>query len=68
MKRGDKVRVKLLASPTNMEKVYGDWIGTVVADSEPGEVVQVEFEEVTGTHQFQAADLEKIEDQSLPGE
>jgi hypothetical protein len=30
-------------------------------------MVQVEFEEVTGTHQFQAADLEKIEDQTPAG-
>ena len=39
------------------------WIGTVVADSEPGEVITVEFEEEEGTHQFQSADLEKIEEQ-----
>jgi len=31
-------------------------------------MVQVEFEEDPGPHQFQAADLEKIEDQTLPGE
>lgn len=68
MKRGDKVRVKLPAAPPDTEKNYGDWIGTVMADSEPGEMVQVEFEEDPGTHQFQAADLEKIEDQTLPGE
>jgi len=68
MQRGDKVRVKLPASPPDMEKNYGDWIGTVVADSAPGDAVQVEFEEEPGTHQFQAADLEKIADQTLPGE
>ncbi len=67
MKRGDKVRVKLPAAPPDTEKNYGDWIGTMMADSEPGEMVQVEFEEVTGTHQFQAADLEKIEDQTPAG-
>jgi hypothetical protein len=63
MKRGDKVRVKLSANPPDTEKYYGGWIGTVVADSEPGEVVTVEFEEETGTHQFLFADLEKIEEQ-----
>ena len=44
----------------------------MVADSEPGEMVQVrfeeEFDEASDTHQFQEADLEKIEDQTLPGE
>jgi len=72
MKRGDKVRVKLPANPPDMEKNYGGWIGTVMADSAPGEMVQVRFEEELdegpGTHQFQADDLEKIEDQTLPGE
>jgi len=67
MKRGDKVRVKLPATPPDTEKNYGDWIGTVMADSEPGEMVQVEFEEVTGTDKFQGADLEKIEDQTPAG-
>ncbi|MGA2371605.1 MAG: hypothetical protein ACLPPV_03060 [Candidatus Korobacteraceae bacterium] len=72
MKRGDKVRVKLPANPPDMEKNYGDWVGTVVADSAPGEMVQVkfeeEFDEVSDTHQFQESDLEKIEDHTLPGE
>jgi hypothetical protein len=72
MQRGDKVRVKLPANPPDAEKNYGGWIGTVVADSSPGEMVQVQFEEElddeTGTHQFQADDLEKIEDHTLPGE
>jgi hypothetical protein len=63
MKKGDKVRVKELANLPDPEKPYGDWIGTVVADSEPGAVVQVEFEEVEGIHEFQAADLDKIEQQ-----
>ena len=72
MKRGDKVRVKLSENPPETEKYYGGWIGTVVADSEPGEPVQVEFEEeldeeVT-SHQFPAADLEKIEEQKVEGE
>jgi hypothetical protein len=43
--------------------LIGGWIGTVVADCEPGEVVTVEFEEETGIHQFLFADLEKIEEQ-----
>lgn len=68
MKRGDKVRVKLPATPPDTEKAYGDWIGTVMADSQPGEAIQVKFEEEPGMHEFQASDLEKIEDQSLPGE
>ncbi len=68
MNRGDKVRVKLPANPPDMEKSYGDWIGTVLADSGPDGVVQVEFDEEPGTHQFQATDLEKIPDQTLPGE
>ena len=63
MKKGDKVRVKELANLPDPEKPYGDWIGTVVADSEPGAVVQVEFEEVEGIHEFQSADLDKIEQQ-----
>ncbi|MFZ0313701.1 MAG: hypothetical protein WAL85_13415 [Candidatus Korobacteraceae bacterium] len=72
MKRGDKVRVKLPANPPDAEKNYGDWIGTVVADSAPGDMVQVQFDEELDdgpvTHQFQDADLEKLQDQSLPGE
>ncbi len=68
MKSGDKVRVKLPAAPPDTEKNYGDWIGTVTADSAPGEMVQVEFDEDPGPHQFQEADLEKIQDQTLPGE
>jgi hypothetical protein len=63
MKRGDKVRVKLPENPPDMEKSYGGWIGTVVADSEPGASVTVEFEEEPGTHEFLFADLEKIEGQ-----
>ena len=63
MKRGDKVRVKPLANLPDTEKPYGEWIGTVVADSEPGQVVTVEFEEEEGTRQFQSADLEKLEQQ-----
>jgi hypothetical protein len=72
MQRGDKVRVKLPPNPPDAEKNYGDWIGTVVADSGPGETVQVQFEEELDdgpvTHQFQAEDLEKLQDQTLPGE
>ena len=69
MKRGDKVRVKLPANPPDTEKNYGDWSGPVAADSEPGETVQVTFEEEEGgPHEFQAADLEKLEDHTLPGE
>jgi hypothetical protein len=63
MNRGDKVRVKLSANPPDTEKYYGGWVGTVVADSEPGAMVTVEFEEETGTQQFLFADLEKIEAQ-----
>jgi hypothetical protein len=57
------VRVKRSANPPDTEKYYGGWIGTVVADSEAGAVVTVEFEEETGTQQFLFADLEKIEEQ-----
>jgi hypothetical protein len=63
MNRGDKVRVKLSANPPDTEKYYGGWVGTVAADSEPGAMVTVEFEEETGTQQFLFADLEKIEAQ-----
>ncbi len=63
MKRGDKVRVKLSENPPDTEKYYGGWIGTVVADSEPGAPVTVQFEEEDGPEEFLFADLEKIEAQ-----
>jgi hypothetical protein len=63
MKRGDRVRVKPSENPPDSEKYYGGWIGTVVADSEAGAPVTVEFEEEDGTQQFPFTDLEKIEDQ-----
>ncbi|MDR3746644.1 MAG: hypothetical protein P4M04_00545 [Acidobacteriota bacterium] len=63
MMLGDRVRVKLLANLPDTEKPYRGMIGTVVAHSEPGEVILVEFGYETITHQFLAADLEKIEEE-----
>jgi hypothetical protein len=55
MKRGDRVRVRLLA------KVDRGKIGTVVADSAPGEVILVEFDDEAVTHQFSGEDLELLD-------
>ncbi len=57
MKRSDRVRVKLLA---NVENWFRGRNGTVLADSAPGEVVLVEFDDEAVTHQFLAEDLERI--------
>ena len=61
MKRDDKVRVKLLANLPDVEKSYRGRIGTVIADSEPGEVILVEFDGEVTIHQFLDADLEKLD-------
>lgn len=66
MRRGDRVRVKLLANPPDMPDMlehYRGWIGTVVAHNEPGEVIMVEFGDETAAHPFLAADLDKIEEE-----
>ncbi len=63
MKLGDRVRVKLLADLPSVEKPYRGRIGTVVEHSEPGEVILVEFGNERITHQFLAADLDKIEEE-----
>ena len=55
MKRGDKVRVRLLANVENWQRGR---TGTVSADCRPGEAVQVEFDDEAVAHQFLAGDLE----------
>lgn len=58
MKRGDKVRVKLLAE---VETRFQGKTGTVSIDSVPGGVVIVFFDdEKAVNHQFAADDLELI--------
>jgi len=57
MKRGDKVRVKLLAA---VESCFRGRTGTVDADCAPGEVVQVSLDDEAVAHEFQAEDLEAI--------
>jgi len=58
VKRGDRVRVKPHAK--NAEQVDRGRTGIVIADSEPGETVLVEFDDEAITHEFVAADLAKI--------
>ncbi|MGA3318973.1 MAG: hypothetical protein ABSC64_21365 [Candidatus Korobacteraceae bacterium] len=55
MKRGDKVRVAVLAH----EPEFRGRFGTVLADSAPGEMVKVEFEEEAIRHNFLARELER---------
>ena len=55
MKLNDRVRVK----PGNE---YHNRTGIVIADSAPGELVQVEFEDEVIPHPFNAQELELIED------
>jgi hypothetical protein len=57
VKRGDRVRVKLLA---NVETWFRGRTATVVADSAPGEVVLVEFDDEAVAHHFVTEDLERI--------
>ena len=58
MKARQKVRVKLLAKHAeNWEKGR---TGIVIADSLPGETVQVEFEDEAVTHELMEEDLEII--------
>jgi hypothetical protein len=59
MRRGDRVRVKPLANVENWQRGR---TGTVAADSAPGEVVLVDFDDEAVTHQFLAEDLERIND------
>lgn len=61
MKRGDKVRVKNMTA-TNVENSLRGRMGTVVADSKPGEVILVEFDGEAVTHQFLIDDLEQPND------
>lgn len=56
MKCRDEMRVKLLAKET----LYRGRTGTVVADSAPGELVEVEFHDELITHHFLAEDIEPI--------
>jgi hypothetical protein len=63
MMLGDRVRVKLLADLPDFEKPYRGRIGTVVAHSEPGEVIMVEFGDETIAHPFLAAELDKIKEE-----
>jgi hypothetical protein len=58
MKRGEKVRVKLLAK---VDKWHQGKTGTVDADSAPGEVVLVSLDDEAVVHQFLAEDLERID-------
>ena len=57
MKRGERVRVKLLAK---VDKWLQGRTGTVDADSAPGEVVQVSLDDEAVVQQFLAEDLERI--------
>ena len=61
MNRGERVRVKLLAKVDNWLRGK---IGTVIADSAPGETVQVEFDDEAVAHQFLAEDLERVDDRA----
>jgi hypothetical protein len=57
MKRGDRVRVKLLAK---VEREFQGKTGTVDADSAPGEVVLVSFDDEAVAQQFLADELDRI--------
>lgn len=56
-KRGEGVRVKLLAKVDNWHRGK---TGIVDADSGPGEVVLVSLDDEAVVHQFQAEDLERL--------
>lgn len=58
MKRGERVRVKLLAK---VEMWLQGRTGMVDADSAPGEVVLVSLDEEAIVQQFLAEDLERID-------
>jgi hypothetical protein len=58
MKRGERVRVKLLAK---VETWLQGRTGMVDADSAPGEVVLVSLDEEAIVQQFLAEDLERID-------
>ena len=58
MKRGNRVRIRLLAKVDNWLRGK---IGTVVADSASGEVILVEFDDEAVTHQFSGEDLELLD-------
>jgi hypothetical protein len=57
MRRGERVRVKLLAK---VEKPFQGRTGTVDADCAPGEVVVVSLDDEAVGQQFLAEDLERI--------
>jgi hypothetical protein len=57
MRRGERVRVKLLA---NVDKWFQGRTGTVDADSALGEVVLVSLDDETVVQHFLAEDLERI--------
>ncbi len=56
MKLGDKVRVRLTAVE------YPGRTATALADSLPGELVEVEFEDEAVTHSFFDEELEILND------
>lgn len=55
MKRNDRVQVKPGSE-------FQGRTGIVIADSAPGELVEVEFEDEVISHPFNAQELELIED------
>jgi hypothetical protein len=57
MKRGDQVQVKDAAS---VDSEYRGRTGTVIADTAPGQLVDVEFDDEAVTHSFNAIDLESL--------
>jgi hypothetical protein len=57
MRRGERVRVKLLAK---VDKWFQGRTGTVNADSAPGEVVLVSLDDEAVVQHFLAEDLERI--------
>jgi hypothetical protein len=57
MRRGERVRVKLLAK---VDKWFQGRTGTVNADSAPGEVVLVSLDDEAVVQQFLVEDLERI--------
>jgi hypothetical protein len=57
MRRGERVRVKLLAK---VDKSFQGRTGTVDADSASGETVLVSLDDEAVVHQFLAEDLERI--------
>ena len=57
MKRGDQVRIKDVGS---VDTEYRGRTGTVIADTAPGQLVDVEFDDEAVTHSFNASDLDSL--------